>query len=126
MKTLLSCLLFFIITPAEAVNTLNITVDPAKPTFQVKLPANPTTGFQWSIKDYDKKRFEMVDGQFTAPQTKLIGAGGTMVYTFKLQPGKTYPEKTKMLFKYARSWEPESATYTRVLIKFNPANKAKN
>ncbi|GGI80549.1 protease inhibitor I42 family protein [Legionella impletisoli] len=126
MKTLISCLLFFIMAPVEAANTMTISADPTQPTFQVTLPANPTTGFQWSIKDYDKKRFEITNSQFVAPQKKLIGAGGSMVYTFKLQPGKTYPEKTNMLFKYARSWEPKSATYTRVIVHFKTATNSKN
>ena len=31
--------------------------------FTVHLPANPTTGFQWSVLDYDIKLFELINKQ---------------------------------------------------------------
>lgn len=97
--------------------------DASGDTFQVKLAANPTTGYQWSLKHYDKKRFKIVSSEYIAPKTQLIGAGGQMVYTFKLQEGKSYPAKTKMLFTYGRSWEPKTSENTRVVINFKNVKK---
>jgi inhibitor of cysteine peptidase len=103
---------------AKAMETITIDVDAASPSFQVILFANPTTGYQWTLKDFDNNLFEMIESEYIADDSPLIGAGGKMVYTFKTHDGKPYPKTTDMFFKYARSWELEAGTYTRVTIKF--------
>lgn len=101
-----------------AADTLTMTVDPSSPQFVVTLPSNPTTGFQWKVTTYNKKLFQMTDSHYVAPQTKLIGAGGQMTFTFALAKGKTYPQTTQMTFTYARSWDPKSGTVKQVTVNF--------
>ncbi len=105
-------------------DVMTVYVNPANTKeFQVKLAANPTTGYQWSVKSYDQSILELADSKFIPPNTKLIGAGGEMVYTFKLVEGKTYPQSTQLEFTYARSWEPNSATSQEVTVQFSPKSK---
>ncbi len=84
--------------------------------FSVVLPANPTTGFQWSVVQYDTNLLTLDSSNFEKPHTNLIGAGGQMHYTFKLIPGKKYPGSTIIQFKYSRAWEPQSAVMKTVKV----------
>jgi inhibitor of cysteine peptidase len=72
--------------------------------FSVKLPCNPTTGFNWEVKSINRgiavstgtAEFEESPG---APGR--MGAGGTCVLRIKgVKPGKT-----KAVFVYRRPWE---------------------
>ena len=101
-----------------AADSLILTVDPSSPTFVVKLAANPTTGYQWSVATFDKKIFKMTGSHYAAPRTTLIGAGGEMIFTFALTKGQAYPKSTRMSFTYARPWQPKSESLKQVTINF--------
>lgn len=118
MKTMLGGLLLLWSLCIQAADTLTINVDKKNPRFVVALPSNPTTGFQWTVTTYDRTIFQLKSSRFIAPQTKLIGAGGQMTFTFGLIKGKSYPDTTKMTFTYARSWESNSGTLKHVTINF--------
>lgn len=127
MKKLFSMILLAVSCSVFADDELVLTVNNSEPSFVVSLPANPTTGFQWSVEQFDKDLFTLTSSNYKRPQTQLIGAGGTMVYTFSLKEGKTYPNQSKMVFKYARSWETNSATIKKVTINFvEPAESGNN
>nr|WP_172653492.1 protease inhibitor I42 family protein [Legionella fallonii] len=118
MNIFLGCILLGFSMIANANDTLSMIVNPDKGSFVVKLAANPTTGFQWSVIEYDKKLLTLSGSQYQKPQTNLIGAGGQMFFTFTLNKGKSYPDKTNLVFKYARSWEPDTATIKNVTVNF--------
>ncbi|MCP0913650.1 MULTISPECIES: protease inhibitor I42 family protein [Legionella] len=120
MRTVIGSLLWICSLALYAIGaeTLTLNLSASSREFVVKLPANPTTGYQWTIKKYNKNFFQLTSSQYVSPKTQLIGAGGEMVYVFKLKAGKSYPEKTHMLFKYARPWEPKSAILKKVVINF--------
>lgn len=103
---------------ANASDDISLNVNSNETSFIVTLDANPTTGYQWSVVQFDKKLLTLTKSQFLRPKTNLIGAGGQMQYTFTLNKGKTYSSKTKMVFKYSRSWEPQSATVQNVIVHF--------
>lgn len=88
------------------------------PNFVVTLPSNPTTGFQWQVVNFDKNLLILSNSTYENPKTKLIGAGGQMHFTFALQKGKSYPESTVIVLKYARPWEPETATVKKIKVNF--------
>lgn len=118
IKLSLAILLVLSVFSSHATEALSLQVSTQQPSFVVSLDANPTTGYQWSLVNYDNKTFTLTNSVYQKPNTKLIGAGGKMVYTFGLIKGKHYPENTTMLFKYARSWEPNSAMLKKVNITF--------
>ncbi len=123
MRILATILFWSLSITAYAIEDLSINVNNNAKGFIVTLPANPTTGFQWSVVKYDKELLTLNGSQFKAPNTKLIGAGGTMLFTFSLNKGKTVPVRTGMQFRYARSWEPNTATTKNVTVLFsNPKN----
>lgn len=118
MKRIIGCLLVSSSVMADIANKETLTVPTNKTEFAVTLPANPTTGFQWSIVSYDKNLLTLKSYNYQNPHTNLVGAGGLMTFTFSLNKGKLYPNKANMIFKYARSWEPGSATLKNVVIHF--------
>ncbi|MCW8443980.1 protease inhibitor I42 family protein [Fluoribacter gormanii] len=118
MKTVLSLLLLGFSTTIQANNNLSMNVNVNDPSFVVTLPANPTTGFQWSIVRFDKDILTLRSSTYERPKTNLIGAGGQMHFTFAKQKGKNYPESTIIVLKYARSWEPNTATLKSITVNF--------
>ncbi|HHT0592375.1 TPA: protease inhibitor I42 family protein [Legionella anisa] len=122
MKTVFGLLLlsFSMMGYADDNLTMNVNVD--EPSFVVALPANPTTGFQWSVVRFDKSLLTLRSSTYERPKTELIGAGGQMNFTFGLQKSKSYPDNTIIVFKYARSWEPDTATLKSIKVNFVKAD----
>ena len=125
MRTMISGLLLLCSLGGHAAETLSINVDPSNPQFVVKLAANPTTGYHWTVTSYDKKILQLTNSHYVAPQTKLIGAGGEMTFTFTQVKGKTYPQSTLISFTYARPWDLKSTTLKQVTINFTKTTKNK-
>ncbi len=115
---LLACLLLSIMFLARADDTLSVTVDPNQAQFQIELPANPTTGYQWTVEKYDTSLLILRSSQYIAPQTQIIGAGGKMLFNFSLVTTKNYPSGTTIVFKYARPGEPDKGTLKTVIVNF--------
>ncbi len=90
------------------------------PEFNIKLPANPTTGFQWTILRYDARLLKLKQSKYLAPKVNLMGAGGVSLFTFIKKKDESYPNETEIVFKYSRSWEPQSG-YTKIVkVYFKP------
>lgn len=87
-----------------------ITVSKNQPVFILKLASNPTTGYVWLLKNYDKSLIVPVKHQYQAPNTKLIGAGGFDLWTFRVKADAfTVPHQTSILMSYARPWEADKS-----------------
>ncbi|EHL31562.1 protease inhibitor I42 family protein [Legionella drancourtii] len=118
MKVLFSSLLLGFSMMAHANDELSLDVNIKDPSFALSLPANPTTGFQWTVAQYDKNLLTLSASVYEKPKTNLVGAGGVMHFTFVVQKGKVLPEHTQIQLKYARSWEPKSAIVKTVQVNF--------
>ncbi|WP_235603146.1 protease inhibitor I42 family protein [Piscirickettsia litoralis] len=55
-------------------------------TFEIKVPANPTTGYLWFLKSYNHNLIEAVKHRYDAPKTNMVGSPGKDVWTFKAKP----------------------------------------
>ena len=118
MRVVLGWLLLLCASCLSAADTLTLNIDPTHSQFVVALPSNPTTGYQWTVTSYDKTILQMTSSHYVAPQTKRIGAGGQMIFTFAPVKGKAYPQSTKMSFTYARPWQPKRGTLKEVTVNF--------
>lgn len=118
MKIVFGCLLLGSSMMVYANENLTLDVLTNSSSFEVMLPANPTTGFQWSVVRFDKNLLILSKSSYERPKTNLIGAGGQMHFIFTLQKKQGYPASTEIVFKYARSWEPASATVKNVTVNF--------
>lgn len=118
MNRVLGFLLLGFSLIANAGTNLELNVDAKQSSFVVTLAANPTTGYNWSVLEFDKNLLTLTSSQYQKAKNKLIGAGGQMLFTFALNKGKSYPHSTSMTFKYARSWDANSATLQKVTVNF--------
>ncbi len=50
--------------------------------FDIRLPANPSTGFRWQVGKLDDKIVRLVDTRYEPTASDALGAGGTTVFTF--------------------------------------------
>ncbi|KAF0107751.1 MAG: inhibitor of cysteine peptidase [Anaerolineaceae bacterium] len=93
------------ITLTEAYNNQDIPLNVGD-TLVIRLAANPSTGFTWEVQALDPQMLEQVgEPVFESPDTPpdLVGAGGTLVLTFKtLQAGTT-----ALTLVYHRPWETD-------------------
>lgn len=87
-------------------------------TFTISLSANPTTGYQWVLKQYDKNLFKLLSSHYEAPNSKLIGAGGKMNFIFSVNSQKHHPKSSSISLNYQRPWEPNNGSSKVIQIKF--------
>lgn len=72
--------------------------------FHVRLDANPTTGYSWTLADQDEPRLiKKIEHEYVAESTGRVGSGGTEVWTL-IAHGTG---ETRLLFRYRRAWESE-------------------
>jgi inhibitor of cysteine peptidase len=75
-------------------------------TFSIQVRSNPTTGYRWQLAEpFDKARLEKISNTYQADANpnRLVGVGGTEIWTFKaLKSGDTHIQ-----LRYLRSWEAQ-------------------
>lgn len=127
MKKLFT-LLFSVLTlywaNAYAGKSMSVTALCSDGEFVITLPANSTTGYQWTVPRFDSTKFVLKSKRYVAPKTRLMGAGGVTLFNFQVLNAKSCPKSTLMVFTYARSWDPKSATQTTVDVKFIASKKS--
>ena len=70
--------------------------------FTIKLDANPTTGYQWSVSISDEAVVTLEKLEYQQGGSGAVGAGGTQVLVFKTNKAGT----AIIDMVYQRSWEP--------------------
>ena len=118
MRMIISALLILCCQWGYAAKAMTVNVDSSNPQFVVTLASNPTTGYQWTVTQYDKRLFKLLGSHFDAPRTRMLGAGGQMNFNFALIKGKKYPVSSQMVFTYARPWEHNNGTVQSVTLNF--------
>ena len=89
----------------------------------IKLPENPTTGYEWIFFIEDSEVITVVEDKFEAPSNEegLVGVGGNRVCEFKgLKEGDTTIE-----FNYIRGFEEneEPAEKVKFYVSVNANNE---
>lgn len=76
-------------------------------TFQVSLPENPTTGYEWKVRKSGSPFIGLEKEEFVEPKEDLprpkVGRAGTKILTFKAAK----VGKTELALRLRRSWEDE-------------------
>ncbi|MDP3562762.1 MAG: protease inhibitor I42 family protein [Legionellaceae bacterium] len=107
-----------------ATDTQVIKLSSDRKQFQVIFPANPSTGYQWSILFYDKGKLNLITSQYMPPsKQEAIGAAGKMVYNFEVLESDVYPISTTIQFRYARSWDVTNSIRKDVVINVKKAQQ---
>jgi inhibitor of cysteine peptidase len=122
--SLLICLALSCLTTAGAAEPKPITVKVGQE-FKFTLRSNATTGYQWVLaKPLDDKLVKLLGSEYKRLDSKLIGSGGDMVWTFQALAEGT----AEIGLNYVRSWEkgtkPAETTNFVVVIKAPAKKKA--
>lgn len=75
----------------------------------IRLPENPTTGYQWAIDPGNSEIIEQLESVFSPGSETSIGSGGVRIFTFR---AKT-PGTVQMRLKKWRSWQGDSSIVER-------------
>ena len=119
MNLLMSFVMMLVPLSVYANKALLVNVPKNKSSFVITLEANPTTGYQWSVVSFDKDLLTLSSSYYQGPDSKLIGAGGHMLFTFTLNKEKAYPKTTDLFFSYARPWEKgDTGAKQKVTVHF--------
>lgn len=84
-------------------------------TLVVTLASNVTTGYSWSLtENSDSSVLSETGNEYIAPQTTLIGAGGTEEWTFQALKKGT----STISMGYSRPWEstPPAETFNLTVV----------
>ena len=82
--------------------------------FSFSLDSNPTTGYQWVVKDFDKTQLKYIKKIYQARDSKLIGSGGQETFIFRVLNPKI-KLNTRIRLSYERSWEKSSSNKLQVV-----------
>jgi inhibitor of cysteine peptidase len=83
-------------------------------TFEVRLPAQPGTGYGWTVEELDGEVIALVDDRLIAAGEKELGAKEAHVFHFKARARG----ETRLRFDYRRPWEaeePAAQSFTLIL-----------
>ena len=109
------CLLLSLNVCAEEEDLQPLYMD--KHEFAISFPANPTTGYLWSIVHYDQRILVLQKSEYMPPDhTKGIGAAGKMLYEFEFASSVQYPIQTVITFRYARPWDIQHGIVKKATI----------
>jgi inhibitor of cysteine peptidase len=79
--------------------------------FEVRLPENPTTGYQWRLSEVDVAKLEVIRDEFHAPTSPATGASGQHVWVFLAQASGA----SVLRITYLRRWQSASPAKTFTL-----------
>ena len=92
------------------------------PLISVPIENNRTTGFNWYLEEYNEKLIQPVASSYDTAtsqdmQTSMVGAPGVTTWKFKvLKPAFRVPTVTKVVLRYARSWNQTSSITKTIWI----------
>lgn len=90
--------------------------------FEVVLPSNQSTGYQWQVDDITAGALEQVNNEYRLSdkyKEDIIGAGGEEIWTFKVLK----IERSHIVMKYRRPWDKlDVANDFLVTINGNPGD----
>ena len=83
-----------------------IMVNKSNPIITITVQSNRTTGFMWFLTNYDSELIQPMAHKYVAKKTKLVGAGGYEIWTFKVKKtGFVAPQISNITLQYNRPWE---------------------
>jgi inhibitor of cysteine peptidase len=101
---------------------LVFSVKPASPMVKVRLPANPSTGYQWAVVQYDSTLMLPPSSQYIPQNRNLAGASGQSVWEFKFKKGAfRIPQKTVVILEYKRPWEKAEGNRQSICFIIHPS-----
>ncbi len=85
-----------------------LVITPEQDEIEIFLPSNPSTGYVWAVKDFDRRLLKLTDHFVIKTETKRVGAPNLELFEFKLLKGNRGREAnqlTEITFVQLRSFE---------------------
>ena len=84
-----------------------IIVRPSAPMATVRLPANPSTGYQWMVTHYEPALMMAPSHHYVPQHSGLTGAPGYDFWQFKFKKTAfgVSPKTSTVIMEYRRPWE---------------------
>lgn len=93
-----------------------IVVSGSQATVNILLPAQPSTGYQWFLSNYDKNLVRVQSYRHLAGDTKKVGSVGTDEFKVVVHNRfKNAPQKQTLTFEYMRPWDPSDQPLTKTI-----------
>ncbi|MFA5966953.1 MAG: protease inhibitor I42 family protein [Patescibacteria group bacterium] len=89
--------------------------------FQITLPSNQSTGYQWQVDDLTAGVLEQVSNEYRVVENgkNVVGAGGEEIWTFRVLK----VERSHIVMKYLKPWDKlDVANNFLVTINGNPGD----
>jgi inhibitor of cysteine peptidase len=115
IKSFYLFVLGFIFCGLGFAQTMELKIKPNTSQFYFSLPSNPTTGYRWTLKSFDKKVIKFRQSEYQVSNPTLIGGGGVQTFYFKVLNLNTSID-TLIELEYSRSWENVPANTQTVHI----------
>lgn len=96
--------------PFSAVDSSREIVLAPNHTFEIVLPSNPTTGYDWTLEVDHPEVVRNISHQFVADSSGRVGVGGNTTWTLHTRNSG----RAILTFSYNRPWE-EGTPPTRVV-----------
>lgn len=97
-----------------------IMVSPLAPVVRVRLPSNPSTGYQWLLVKYDPALMLPPNSYYVPAKTDMMGAPGYTIWCFQFKrTAFSYPQKTRVLLEYKRPWEKTAGRQQMINFKIS-------
>jgi inhibitor of cysteine peptidase len=84
----------------------------------IRLPSNPTTGYEWEIAALDEQRITSIASTYEAPQDGALGQGGTEVIRFRADAAG----ESTLALKYWRPWEGDASIEDEFSVTIRATN----
>lgn len=99
-------------------NTKPVVENSTDGVFTVTLQANPSTGYQWFLDDYNRQIMTLINYSYVpAENTKLMGAPGTAKWTFKINAyAVKAPTVTQIKLLHKRAFERKNDNDSKEVI----------
>ena len=113
---------FLLVWSLAAMANISVVARPQAPVVNVRLAANPSTGYQWILVKYDANLMEAPSSQYFPSHPGVPGASGYTEWRFPIKATAfAVPKKTTVMLEYKRPWE-KSAVKQQV-IEINILNR---
>lgn len=120
--------LSFADTPANPANNpanKPVAISPEQNILTINIQANPSTGYNWYLSQFNNQFFTLSSYQFTPGKTKMPGSPGTATFNFTINPSfHTGPYLSEIDFTYLRPWDMSSAVHQALWVLSIPGAPA--
>lgn len=96
-----------------------IIVSAKSPTFTIKIPSNPSTGYSWFLKSYNHELLKPKNYHYNPANNNTAGAPGISEWIFEADNNAfNVPQVATIVLQYMRPWEAKAIKTKTITVVF--------